>query len=81
MRERNSRELKPIVGLVNVALAKHPAVFSHGKGAFPLSVFARILAVVPVATASLRVRTQVSSLQVGPPAISSTSNRYFMMAG
>jgi hypothetical protein len=47
-RERGSRELKPIVSLVTVALAKHPAVFSHGRDAFPLRVFARIFALLPI---------------------------------
>jgi hypothetical protein len=48
VRERGSKELKPIVGLVAVALAKHPAVFGHGHGAFPLRVFCRVLALLPL---------------------------------
>lgn len=48
MRERGGKELKPIVGLVAVALSKHPAVFGHGLGAFPLRVFCRVLALLPL---------------------------------
>jgi hypothetical protein len=48
VRERGSKELKPIVGLVAVALAKHPAVFGNGRGAFPMRVFCRVLALLPL---------------------------------
>lgn len=48
VREHRGKELKPIIGLVAVALQKHPAVFGHGHGAFPLRVFCRILALLPL---------------------------------
>jgi hypothetical protein len=48
VRERGSKELKPILALVTIALAKHPAVFSHGGGTFALRVLARILALLPL---------------------------------